>query len=85
MMQRFGTVNKVSHKIQRKYVRKALPEGKTNFVLMILYLTPLDRLRRPPSFPGICGPTSASASKLDLRRSGKCVTLVEESHPPNVT
>lgn len=27
MLQRYGTVNKAGDKIQRKYVKKALPEG----------------------------------------------------------
>lgn len=29
MIQRYGTVNKAGEKMQRKYVKKALPEGKT--------------------------------------------------------
>ena len=28
MIQRYGTVNKAGEKIQRKYVKKAIPEGK---------------------------------------------------------
>lgn len=28
MIQRYGTVNKAGEKIQRKYVKKAMPEGK---------------------------------------------------------
>ncbi len=28
MIQRYGTVNKAGEKIQRRYVKKALPEGR---------------------------------------------------------
>ena len=29
MIQRYGTVNKAGEKIQRRYVKKALPEGQS--------------------------------------------------------
>lgn len=32
MIQRYGTVNKAGEKMQRKYVKKALPEGKKHLV-----------------------------------------------------
>lgn len=32
MIQRYGTVNKAGEKMQRKYVKKGLPEGKKHFV-----------------------------------------------------
>ena len=76
MIQRYGTVNKAGEKIQRRYVKKALPEGlSVSFHGLrppVLTRSSMNvHCRRPPALSSICRTACRRPAQHHLRRPGR--------------